>query len=376
MRILLLSAYDAASHQRWREQLVSEVSEHEWVQLVLPARYFSWRIRGNSLSWAFEQREILEAGYDLILATSMVDLSSLRGFIPVLGAIPTIVYFHENQFAYPKTLRQTSSLEPKIINLYTALCADRIVFNSQYNADSFLAGVTALLKKLPDHVPMSALDQLSSLSQVIPVPLYLNDIDKFERAETFTLVWNHRWEYDKGVDRLLAFCEALIQCPIECHLHIVGEQFRQIPEALLKIKTLFSKNDNDSHRVTLRSFGFIKDVSEYQKVLKQSHLVLSTAIHDFQGLAVMDGVINGCRPVVPDRLAYQEIFSDEYRYPSVLDAIEDEALGMVQQVVECYKVWKKSPALLQCPELNKYCWTALIEDYRNLFDDCAAPTRK
>ena len=59
MRILLLSAYDAPSHKRWREGLVTHCSDYHWDVLALPARYFSWRIRGNPLSWWNEQRASL-----------------------------------------------------------------------------------------------------------------------------------------------------------------------------------------------------------------------------------------------------------------------------------------------------------------------------
>src|SRR5690606_31607509 len=57
MRILLLSAYDADSHRRWREGLVRELPQHAWTVLALPPRHFSWRIRGNALSWAFGERD-------------------------------------------------------------------------------------------------------------------------------------------------------------------------------------------------------------------------------------------------------------------------------------------------------------------------------
>ena len=96
MRILLLSAYDAQSHKYWREALVDEFPEHHWTQLVLPGRYFSWRIRGNSMQWALGAKATLDQPYDLVLATSMVDLASLKGFVANLANIPSILYFHEN----------------------------------------------------------------------------------------------------------------------------------------------------------------------------------------------------------------------------------------------------------------------------------------
>ena len=145
MRILLLSAYDAASHRRWREALVAQFSEHDWQVLTLPARHFRWRIRGNSLTWAMSDRGVLEQDYDLLVATSMVDLATLKGLVPKLAEVPSIAYFHENQFAYPASGRQFDSVDPQMVTLYTALAADRLAFNSEYNRETFLRGVERLL---------------------------------------------------------------------------------------------------------------------------------------------------------------------------------------------------------------------------------------
>ena len=76
MRVLLLSACDAHSHRRWREGLVAAFPEWEWTVLTLPPHCFSWRIRGNSLSWAFGERTLLEQPCDLLVTTRMTDLSN------------------------------------------------------------------------------------------------------------------------------------------------------------------------------------------------------------------------------------------------------------------------------------------------------------
>ena len=88
MKILLLSAYDAASHRVWREGLVRHIDEHEWTVLTLPPRFFAWRARGNALTWAFQEREVLDRKYDLLFVTSMTDLAELKGIVPSLSAIP------------------------------------------------------------------------------------------------------------------------------------------------------------------------------------------------------------------------------------------------------------------------------------------------
>ncbi|HJO12685.1 MAG: DUF3524 domain-containing protein [Gammaproteobacteria bacterium] len=145
-KILLLSAYDTSSHHYWRDQLANMFSAYEWTQRALPARHFSWRIRGNSLSWGFDEADSFREDYDLLIATSMVDLSSLRGFIPKLATLPTLVYFHENQFAYPMGTVSNKNAEQQLVPIYSALCADAICFNSNYNRTTFLEGARSLFK--------------------------------------------------------------------------------------------------------------------------------------------------------------------------------------------------------------------------------------
>lgn len=122
MKILLLSAHDAASHRIWRQGLVKIFAEYQWTILTLPARHFSWRIRGNSLTWAFSKREVLTRPYDLVITTSMTDLATLRGLVSQLTEVPSLVYFHENQFAYPERKHAYSRVEQKIVTL----CAARL----------------------------------------------------------------------------------------------------------------------------------------------------------------------------------------------------------------------------------------------------------
>ena len=78
--IWLFSAYRSDSHAYWADWLVNTFEEFQWEKLELPGRYFSWRIRGNPLSWLHQ----LPGGTpDLIIATSMVDLATLTGAIIV-----------------------------------------------------------------------------------------------------------------------------------------------------------------------------------------------------------------------------------------------------------------------------------------------------
>jgi len=198
-RILLLSGYDAASHRYWRNILAEKLTEFEWTQLAMPDRHFYWRVRGNSLGFAFQHRETLEQEYDLLIATSMVDLSSLRGFCPSLSNIPTLVYFHENQFAYPVSDQKPNLINVQLTSIYNALCADTILFNSKYNRSTFLAGAKKLLSRLPDLVPKGLIELLQQRSEILPVPVNVEPpvSQSVQLNNPPHIVWNHRWEYDK-----------------------------------------------------------------------------------------------------------------------------------------------------------------------------------
>lgn len=373
MNILLLSGYDAPSHQRWHAGLVAQFPEYQWQVLTLPPRYFYWRVRGNSLSWAFEERALLEQHYDLILATSMVDISALRGMVPHLASIPTIVYFHENQFAYPENSAETkasansdiNSLVPvQMLSLYTALCGDRLVFNSIYNRDTFFLGADRLLKKMPDHVPAGLVAGLKEKSSVLPVPLeqecFLSP--KLVRPTTCVqIVWNHRWEYDKAPDRLLACVRALPE-ELPITFHIAGQQFRSEPESFAEIKLLLNS------RGWLGTWGFVENIDEYRQLLVNTDVVLSTALHDFQGLAVLEAVAAGCIPVVPNRLAYQELFDTEFRYLSNVERAEDEAKAAAAMIVNRTKQLIAG----QCVKANDAAalgWKQLRPVYKKMLTD-------
>ncbi|AQQ68013.1 glycosyl transferase family 1 [Microbulbifer agarilyticus] len=319
MRILLLSAYDAESHRRWRRGLVAAFPDWHWTVLTLPPRYFSWRIRGNSLSWGMgAERPVLEQPYDLLIATSMTDLSALRGLVPSLAALPTLIYFHENQFAYPKSGQAHQSVEPQILNIYTALCGDKIAFNSAFNRRTFLDGAAALLNKLPDQVPPRVVEQIAERSLVLPVPLE-NDLFTPPQAprEAFaglTISWAARWEYDKGLDRLVRILDGLESSGVDYQLNLLGQSFRTVPAEIGEIQSRFA------HR--LQRVGYIEDLNEYRALLAASDVFLSTAYHEFQGLAAMEAAALGASPLVPNAMAYPELYPDSCLYDSEAAAMQ------------------------------------------------------
>jgi len=377
VKVLLLSAYAAQSHVYWHETLITLFADWEWQVLSLPPRHFSWRVRGNPLYWALEERAVLEADYDFLIATSMVDLATLRGLVPSLAGLPSIVYFHENQFAYPAaaqgetvvTQQKSNLLEAQMVSLYSALAADRVVFNSRYNQQSFVQGCDALLNKLPDKVPAGVADLLSGKASVIPVPIQADCCAEASGSvwsnarcgstePALRLLWVGRFEYDKGADRLLSVLERLESSGANFELAVVGQQFRNSPAEFTDIESLFQ------HRLV--HFGYIESRASYGCMLAGADIILSTAIHEFQGLAVLEAVAAGCVPVVPGRLAYPEILPVANCYPSYLNDIDREAEGAVALVLQLYgRILNEAEA---APDVSAFTSTALKPLYTALFE--------
>ncbi len=357
MRVLLLSAYDARSHQAWHQVLQRGLPDWDWTLLTLPARHFAWRVRGNPLSWFGSSRETLDAGYDLLLATSMVDLATLRGLVPRLATLPTVLYFHENQFAYPTGTGGHGQLEPQMVSLYSALAADSLLFNSCWNRDSFLDGVAGLLAKMPDAVPQGIPEQLAARARVLPVPVDVGTTSVAQPTsmqEPLQLVWNHRWEYDKGPKLLLEIATAAAHRG--CRVHVVGQQFRQRPEAFTTLQQVLNSNG------ALGSWGYQEDRGEYLSLLARSDVVLSTADHDFQGLSVLEAAALGCTPLVPDRLAYPEWFGREFRYCDAATAVT---------MIDAWIAARAAGDALPRADVSALSAAALLPEYRRILESLA-----
>lgn len=302
-RILLLSAYRADSHAAWVDWLTRTFDEFDWEVLELPGRHFRWRIRGNPLSWLHDLRDTRA---DAVIATSMVDLATLRGLHPWLGQIPALYYVHENQFAYPQGRHQVRSVEPQMVQLYAALAADRVLFNSSFNRDSFLAGAQQLLARMPDAVPRGVRERLSGHSAVLPVPIASQKHGAIERDPRLIL-WNHRWEYDKGPELFAEAMLALAEQGEEFRLALLGARPDPAPEPLQGLREHLASRIVADGKVPREA---------YTRLLARAGIAVSTALHEFQGLAMLEAIHAGATPLVPDALVYPEYCPEACRYPA------------------------------------------------------------
>ena len=346
--ILLLSAYGAASHRAWADWLTDRHPDFDWQRRELPGRHFRWRIRGNPLSWL---DDLPVERPDGLIATSMVDLATLRGLQPRLADVPSWYYFHENQFAYPVSEQQVRSVEPQIVQLYGALCADRLLFNSAFNRDSFLDGVDALLRRMPDRVPRGVRARLAPKCEILPVPVVPAAASGPRDARL--LLWNHRWEYDKEPDLFADAMIALAERGHDFRLALLGGRPHRAPPALERLRERLGDRIVADGRV---------EPGHYRELLGCAGIAVSTARHEFQGLAMLEAASAGARPLAPDALCYPEQYPAACRYPA----------GDREALVERIEQWWRC-GLPPAVDVSAWCEPALAPRWRDRLGRIAAP---
>ena len=69
----------------------------------------------------------------------------------------------------------------------------------------------------------------------------------------------------------------------------------------------------DRHGDRIEHDGWIEDRVEYLQMLASCDWVLSTARHEFFGIAVVEALLCGCLPWLPERLSYPELLPAQAR---------------------------------------------------------------
>jgi len=289
------------------------LSEWSWTALTMPARHWKWRMRSAAVRWAIDERAELERPWDLILASSYVPLAELLGLVPSLSRVPSLLFFHENQLAFPVSDRlsqqeQARDLHYGFTQLTSALAATRCGFNSRHNRDSFLSEAERILSKMPAPVPSGWVERIAARSDVIYLPLELADAPPAAHRDDGPpiILWNHRWEHDKRPEAFFDALYALLERGVAFRLVVTGQRFRRAPACFDEARSRLA--DRIVH------WGYAESRADYEALLSRADIAVSTAGHEFFGVSMLEATHFGAFPLVPDRLAYPEIFPEAHRY--------------------------------------------------------------
>lgn len=353
-RLLFIEPYLNSSHNALAKGLMQNLPGR-WTLLGLAGRHFRWRMRGAASYMALAAAHELAKPWDALLCSSMLDLAGLRGLCPALARVPALIYFHENQLAYPFAGRADANQKERDLylafaNLAGAQAAKRVVFNSAYHQRAFMAAAFDLLDRLPDCKPPGLVEGLAAKSAVLPVPLEVRGtagLAREPRSGPLRILWNHRWADDKDPQAFFEALSALAGQGLEFLVAVLGQSAAQPPP-------VFKAAAQELGTRVVR-FGAVEKRRDYWGWLFWADLAVSCARQEFMGLALAEAAWAGCRPLAPNELAYPELYPSEYLYergrlPQALAGfVADPALARVGGMRELvsHLTWENQRAAWQ-----------------------------
>ncbi|MGC8779360.1 MAG: tRNA-queuosine alpha-mannosyltransferase domain-containing protein [Anaerolineae bacterium] len=314
LTIWLLTPYHAGSHRAWAEGYAAH-SRHRVRLLAMPGYFWKWRMQGAALELAEQARARLAGGErpDLLFATSMVNVPAFLALLRrELAAVPLVLYMHENQLTYPPPPGTKRDLTYGMIQHLSMLAADRVCFNSAYHLQSWFDELPRLLKHFPDYTHLETIEQTRAKSCVLPVGCDLARLQDLrersaarEPADAAPLIlWNQRWEYDKDPATMLRALYALADEGAAFRVALAGANFRVQPTEFEEARQRLAGR--------LVHYGYVESPADYARLLWEADIVLSTAIHEFFGVSIVEATYCGCLPILPRRLSYPELIPAEF----------------------------------------------------------------
>ncbi|HEX9872961.1 MAG TPA: DUF3524 domain-containing protein, partial [Deferrimonas sp.] len=324
MKICLIEPFHTGSHAAWACEY-ARCSRHDVELLTLSGRHWKWRMHGGAVTLA---RRFLESDGkpDLLLASDMLDLTTFLALTrKKSAALPTALYFHENQLTYPWSPTDADPVQQRdahyaFINYTSALAADAVLFNSRYHRETFIGELQAFLKCFPDENELESLSLLSEKSAVLPLGLDLQRFDSHRPTEMKAagapplILWNHRWEYDKGPEEFFAALYRLQEEGLDFEVAILGESYRKAPPVFAEARRRLGER--------IVQFGYAEDFADYARWLWRADILPVTSSHDFFGASVVQAIYCHCAPLLPRRLAYPEHLPESLQGRFLYDGLD------------------------------------------------------
>lgn len=190
---------------------------------------------------------------------------------------------------------------------------DKNWFATEFHVDMFLANVFLDTKNFKNNQDLSSSDRRNRIG-ITGWPMeYMNEmLERYEAPKRDLILFPHRIAPEKQL-----------------------EIFKDLAEAMPEYEW-----------VVCQETKLTKE--EYHKLLGQSKMIFSANLQETLGISVPEGMATGAMPMVPDRLSYEEMYRDEWKYPSEwtegfssYQKYKPEIIARIKEMMESYNEQKR-----------------------------------
>lgn len=185
------------------------------------------------------------------------------------------------------------------IQILSCLAADEVYFNSNWNLQSFIEHIPSFVNRNPDKEPKNVVEKILPKVKVLYFPIIIPSLSytpiQIVPDAPLHILWNHRWEHDKDPELFFSVLLDLHEHNIPFKLSVLGQSYEETPTVFQTIKTQLA-----SHIV---HYGFIEKKDDYYSILSETDVCVSTAIHEFYGVSVLEAAMFGNYCICPNRLS-------------------------------------------------------------------------
>lgn len=286
----------------------------------------------------------------VVIATSMTNLSVIRCQFSKrnsLQQIKFVYYMHESQLLYPKKpalgfddqgpyrrdLGQAKLFTH--IQFESMMAADAICWNSYYHYNTFIDRFRIEYLRsfrLDRETEEKIISQIKDRSKVIYVGVDLlnrfgdhlsireKHLKSLNERDKPIILWNMRWEYDKNPIQFIKILQSIkFESKIPFSLIVCGGHAFKSKEQEQK----WFIDQLEPFKNEIIHLGYANP-DLYINLLTQADIVVSTAIHEFFGIAIVEAIHCHTYCILPNDLSYPELFSKSFQEKCLYDTYESD----------------------------------------------------
>lgn len=367
MKVLLVEPWLTGSHQAWAEGYAGR-SVHEVHVVAHDGAYWRWRLRGGAVTLAEAAAAVVaqHGPPDVVLASSMLDVAAFSGHARTwLGTTPIALYLHETQPARAALTGEPLDEDMAYRNWTSMVAADHVFVNSAFHRDALFAALPELLGGPPDARHDHLLEGVRARTSLLPVGVDVAAVagHHVDDEGDPIVLWSHRWDHDKAPELFFRALRRLDHEGLAFRVALAGANARADPREFIEAEERFGPK--------LVQAGHLPR-AEYVELLGRSAVVVSTAVHEFFGVAMVEAMAAGAVPLLPRALSYPEVVPDHFHGAVLYDAYGD-MVRRLRAVLADVPAARAAVAGL-AGSMDRFDWAVLAPAYDAALEAVAAGT--